>query len=83
MQEADQEDVDRAVKAARAAFAHGSAWRTMDASARGMVILKLAQLMRRDQEYLAVIIFFLDIIFQSIKSYNIHFDIETRVVEQR
>ena len=55
VQEGDKEDIDRAVKAARAAFKHGSEWRTMDASARGMLILKLAQLMREDQEYLAVI----------------------------
>ena len=55
VQEGDKEDIDRAVKAARAAFKHGSEWRTMDASARGQMLIKLAQLMRRDEDYIAVI----------------------------
>jgi acyl-CoA reductase-like NAD-dependent aldehyde dehydrogenase len=54
VQEGDKEDIDKAVKAARAAFKIGSEWRSMDASARGQMIHKLGQLMRRDQEYLAV-----------------------------
>lgn len=53
VQEADKEDIDKAVAAARAAFRLGSPWRTMDASARGQLIHKFAQLMRRDEEYLA------------------------------
>lgn len=53
VQEADAQDVDRAVKAARKAFALDSEWRKMDASARGQLIHQFAQLVRRDQEYLA------------------------------
>ena len=49
-----QADVDLAVKAAREAFKLGSAWRTMDASARGNLLLKLADLVERDRVLLAV-----------------------------
>ena len=48
-----QADVDKAVEAARAAFKLGSPWRTMDASARGTLMLKLADLIERDKDYLA------------------------------
>jgi len=41
------------VKAARAAFKLGSTWRTMDASNRGTLLNKLADLMERDRVYLA------------------------------
>ena len=51
--EADFDDVDRAVCAARAAFSLGSPWRTMDASDRGRLMLKLVALMTRDKETLA------------------------------
>jgi len=51
--EGDKEDVDRAVKAAREAFKIGSGWRTMDASMRGKLIMKLADLMERNKEYIA------------------------------
>lgn len=53
VQEGDKADVDKAVKAARAAFSLGSKWRTMDASARGNLLYKLADLMERDRQYLA------------------------------
>jgi len=53
VQEADKADVEKAVKAARAAFKLGSTWRTMDASARGNLLYKLAELMERDRVYLA------------------------------
>jgi len=53
VQEAGEEDVDLAVKAARRAFRLDSEWRQMDASARGALIYKFAQLIRRDEEYLA------------------------------
>jgi len=53
VQEADKADVDKAVAAARAAFKLGSPWRTMDASQRGHLLYKLADLMERDREYLA------------------------------
>ena len=49
-----QTDVDVAVSAARDAFQLGSPWRTMDASKRGLLLNKLADLMERDQKYLAV-----------------------------
>ena len=49
-----QVDVDKAVKAARAAFKRGSTWRTMDASKRGVLLNKLADLIKRDQSYIAV-----------------------------
>merc|ERR1711892_668637 len=53
VQEADKADVEKAVKAARAAFKLGSEWRTMDASKRGNLMNKLADLMERDKVYLA------------------------------
>ena len=49
-----QADIDAAVKAARAAFKLGSPWRTMDASVRGNLLNKLADLIDRDRVYLAV-----------------------------
>lgn len=45
VQEAGKEDVDDAVAAARAAFALGSPWRRMDASDRGRLLNKFADLM--------------------------------------
>ena len=47
--EGDQADVDLAVAAATRAFAFGSEWRTMDASNRGRLIHKLADLITRDK----------------------------------
>lgn len=49
-----QADVDIAVKAAKEAFKLGSPWRTIDASERGRLLYKLADLMERDKAYLAV-----------------------------
>lgn len=49
-----QEDVDKAVKAARKAFEFGSSWRTADASERGRLLHKLADLIERDHLLLAV-----------------------------
>lgn len=51
----DTADVNKAVKAARAAFKLGSTWRTMDASVRGKLLFKFADLIERDQEYLAAL----------------------------
>lgn len=51
-----QEDVDKAVQAAQHAFQFGSPWRRMDASERGRLLNKLADLIERDRVYLAVII---------------------------
>ena len=51
--EGDKADVDKAVAAAAEAFKLGSTWRTMDASDRGHLLYKLADLIERDREYLA------------------------------
>lgn len=49
-----QADIDKAVKAATEAFKLGSPWRTMDASKRGQLLYKMADLIERDLDYLAV-----------------------------
>lgn len=51
--EGDKIDVDKAVKAAKTAFSFGSEWRTMDASNRGKLMLKLADLMEKNADYIA------------------------------
>jgi len=51
--EGDKADVDLAVAAAREAFKMGSPWRTMDASQRGRLLYKLADLVERDRHYIA------------------------------
>ncbi|XP_034181682.1 aldehyde dehydrogenase [Osmia lignaria lignaria] len=53
VQEGDAADIDVAVKAAANAFKLDSPWRTMDASQRGVLLNKLADLMERDRTYLA------------------------------
>ncbi|XP_014672879.1 PREDICTED: retinal dehydrogenase 1-like [Priapulus caudatus] len=53
VQEGDKADVDAAVRDARLAFKRGSPWRTMDASQRGNIIMKYADLLERDIQYLA------------------------------
>lgn len=53
VQEGDKADVDKAVKAAKDAFRLGSPWRTIDASERGQLLHRLADLMDRDRTYLA------------------------------
>jgi len=53
IQEGDKADVDKAVKAATAAFRRGSDWRTMDASQRAVLLNRLADLIERDRIYLA------------------------------
>ncbi|KAI9528440.1 Aldehyde dehydrogenase [Dissostichus eleginoides] len=55
VQEADKADVDKAVQAARLASSLGSVWRRMDASERGRLLAKLADLVERDSVYLATI----------------------------
>ena len=49
-----QADVDRAVAAAKKAFQLGSPWRRMDASQRGVLLNRLADLIERDAPYIAV-----------------------------
>lgn len=51
--EGDKADVDLAVEAAKAAFQRKGVWRQMDASARGKLLNKLADLVERDQNQLA------------------------------
>lgn len=46
-------DIDLAVKAAKQAFDRNSEWRKMDASARGELLYRLAELLERDLRYLA------------------------------
>lgn len=53
VQEADKADVDKAVQAAVEAFKINSPWRKLDASARGRLLNKLADLIERDLRYLA------------------------------
>ena len=53
--EADAEDINRAVLAARAAFADGSPWRRMTPSQRGKLLWRVADLMDANREELAEI----------------------------
>ena len=53
--EARAEDVDVAVDAACTAFQVGSEWRAMDASFRGELLQRLADLVERDREWLAAL----------------------------
>ena len=53
VQEADAADVDKAVSAAVAAFKLGSPWRETDGTGRRDLLLNLANLIKRDAEYLA------------------------------
>lgn len=55
IQEGDKADVDKAVNAARQAFKLGSPWRQMDASKRGKLLYKFADLVERDKEYIAAL----------------------------
>lgn len=51
--EGDKVDVEAAVQAAKTAFTRSSPWRQMDASGRGKLLNKLADLMERDINVLA------------------------------
>ncbi|XP_035205333.1 aldehyde dehydrogenase, mitochondrial-like [Stegodyphus dumicola] len=53
VEEGSTEDVDKAVKAAQHAFQFGSPWRRLDASERGKLLNRLADLIERDRVYLA------------------------------
>ncbi|KAM8762164.1 retinaldehyde dehydrogenase 3 [Acanthopagrus schlegelii] len=55
VEEADKDDVDEAVQAAKAARQRGSPWRRMDASSRGSLLHKLADLVERDRLLLATL----------------------------
>ena len=62
--------MDISVKAAREAFKRHSEWRTMDAAGRGMLLNKLADLIERDREYLAVSVCVLELNLLSKTFYN-------------
>lgn len=70
--EGDKADVDIAVKAARAAFHRDSPWRTMDASQRGRLLNKLADLIERDHTYLAQLE-----VLDNGKPFNISYNVDT------
>ncbi|XP_015435958.1 PREDICTED: aldehyde dehydrogenase, mitochondrial [Dufourea novaeangliae] len=53
VQEGEVADIDVAVSAANKAFKFGSQWRTMDASQRGVLLHRLADLIERDRTYIA------------------------------
>lgn len=53
-----QADVEKAISAAKMAFKRGSPWRQMNASERGRLLLKLADLIERDLAYIAVCFLF-------------------------
>lgn len=53
IEEGDAADVDKAVDAAQNAFRFGSPWRRLDASERGRLLNRLADLIERDRAYLA------------------------------
>ncbi|KAM3876620.1 retinaldehyde dehydrogenase 3 [Diretmus argenteus] len=53
VEEADKADVNKAVEAAKAAGQRGSPWRRMDASSRGRLLHKLADLLERERLLLA------------------------------
>jgi acyl-CoA reductase-like NAD-dependent aldehyde dehydrogenase len=55
VQEGDKADVMKAVAAAKKAFQLGSPWRTMDASQRGKILIKLSELVERDAGILATL----------------------------
>lgn len=53
VQEGDKDDIDKAVAAAKEAFKRGSTYRNLDASARGYLLNKLADLIERDVQQIA------------------------------
>ncbi|XP_050293876.1 aldehyde dehydrogenase, mitochondrial [Anthonomus grandis grandis] len=53
VQRGTKADIDKAVVAANEAFRLGSPWRTLDASERGRLLYKLADLLERDAVYVA------------------------------
>ncbi|CAK8690019.1 unnamed protein product [Clavelina lepadiformis] len=75
VQEGDKADVDVAVKTAREAFKLGSPWRTMDASQRGVLINRLADLIERDRHYLACLE-----TLDNGKPYNVAYNVDLELV---
>ncbi|XP_078482782.1 aldehyde dehydrogenase, mitochondrial [Ciona intestinalis] len=75
IQEGDKADVDLAVKAATEAFKLGSPWRTMDASQRGVLLNKLADLINRDRHILASLE-----TLDNGKPYNVSYNVDLELV---
>lgn len=75
--EGDKADVDKAVKAARAAFKLGSPWRRMDASERGNILNRLCDLIERDRCYLASLE-----TLDNGKPYNIAYSVDCELVKR-
>uniref|UniRef100_H2YC06 aldehyde dehydrogenase (NAD(+)) n=1 Tax=Ciona savignyi TaxID=51511 RepID=H2YC06_CIOSA len=75
IQEGDKADVDIAVKAAQEAFKLGSPWRTMDASQRGVLLNKLADLISRDRHILASLE-----TLDNGKPYNVSYNVDLELV---
>ena len=67
-----QADVDKAVAAAKVAFKLGSKWRRMDASERGKMLTKFADLCERDIAMIAVSKWLQKFQTQKIKQTNIY-----------
>uniref|UniRef100_A0A1B6DSN1 Aldehyde dehydrogenase domain-containing protein n=1 Tax=Clastoptera arizonana TaxID=38151 RepID=A0A1B6DSN1_9HEMI len=53
IQQGGKDDVNKAVEAAYEAFKYTSPWRRLDASERGLLINRLADLIERDRHYIA------------------------------
>lgn len=53
--EGDEKDVNKAVAAAKAAFHRDAPWRKMDASERGVLMFRLAELMEKNRQELATL----------------------------
>ncbi|KAI9576687.1 hypothetical protein GQX74_010669 [Glossina fuscipes] len=82
VQRAGKEDVDLDVQAARDAFQLGSRWRRMDASDRGNLINRLADLIERDRVYLAVsIVSFLETLDNG-KPYSMSYNVDLYNVDK-
>jgi acyl-CoA reductase-like NAD-dependent aldehyde dehydrogenase len=64
-----QADVDKAVEAARKAFDIRSPWRLLEPAARGNLMRKFADLLRRDIDYLSVRFYLLLLFTPNINHY--------------
>lgn len=60
--------MDKAVAAAKAAFDRKSPYRKLDPTQRGELLLKLASLLERDQDVLAVSVHIFSLNYKQIKS---------------
>jgi aldehyde dehydrogenase (NAD+) len=72
---AGKADVDKAVKAAQKAFALGSEWRSMDASERGLLLYRVADLIEIHRHHLAALE-----TLDSGKPYSDAFNIDLKLV---